>query len=234
MQECVIDFYKMYGSDWIYNMVGGTTKFLKTSKFYTINLYPEIFKNLGSLKSKANITGSDKVRLNLYDNKWYVYFGDVDLGENLGGTNIEKFYITGDLPQLHVKQAWNAIRWFESLPELSHDLVHIVQGRDKVRGGLYEKYYADWSIAMGRYPIYNNNAYSTNGLQKFFYTDNIDSPDGKNLIDYTYKHEKQVYDLYVNGLEEISRIVNQKSTGNHINPFFMSKQYYVKDQTLAL
>jgi len=229
VEDCVIDFYKMYGENWIYNTIGGQTKFLKTLKYYIVDLYPQTFKRLGGLKGKANITGSDKVKVNLYDNKWYMFFMDVDLAENTGVTNLEKFYISEDLPQLHVKQAWNAIRWFESLPNLSHDLVHAIQGKEKVRGGAFEKYYADWNINMGRYPIFNNISYSNNGVQKFSFNDDITSPDGKKLIEYIRKHEKKVYNSYTQGLEEIKRIINKNNDNNYINPAFMSKQYYIKD-----
>jgi len=219
----IINFYDSMGDYWIYH-IGSTLRFNKTTKYYLTNYHENIIKNLNKYTTRADIMGHEKAKVYLHDNKWYCFFLDDNLSDIVGSKQ-ESFYLSEDLPELFIKQAWNVCKWFETLPEFSPELVHLIQGKDMSKNGPYTKYYSAWNIAMGRYPLYHSDISSVIGSQKFLHTNNTDSPDSLKLLNYAKNNEIKVYKTYMNGLENIKKINNS----TELNATLISKAYFVKD-----
>jgi hypothetical protein len=227
--DYLLDFYNTQGSNWI-NHIGTNTRFIKTTLYYFLSYNDYVKKNLVNFDSRADVIGYEKAKVYCYDNKWFTFTTDSFL-EHAIGTKTVPFYISKELPQLHVKQVHNVVSWFESLPDYTPDLVHVIQGRDRTKDGPYVKYYADWNLGMGRYPLHSHHDVSTHGLQKFMYNENLplESQDVQSCLDYIKNHEKKTFDIYMDGLNEIRRINTLADPNTLLNPTLISKAYYVRD-----
>lgn len=220
------NFYKKYDTDWIYEMVGSTTRLSKTNKLYYTEVFDHALKTFKNENTRCNILGHEKCKVYLHDSVWYGFFTDSNLADFIG-ENIENFYYS---PQLYLKQVHNIIRWFESLPHFSADLVHDIQGRDRKVGGVYTRYYAEWNLAMGRYPLDLVDTASIHGYQKLFFTEDENSIDSKKILDYYEKNDKQVYNIYMSGLNKLKKTFGQ-TIG--INPTILTKPYTIRKAARA-
>ena len=218
--------YKDWGNDWIYKIIGNHSRITKSTMHYTKTVFNHTQQTFRNDSNRCDITGHEKCKLYMYDNKWYTFFMDVDLS-NYVGSNHVTFYFD---KKIYVKQVYNAIRWFESLPEFNPELVHDIQGRDASTDGPFVKYYESWNCAIGRYPLDPLDVYSRAGLQKFMYTSDETSPDSINVLTYFKNHDKRVYDIYMNGLSELKSLFNYKTYG--YNPTIQSKSYFIKSGSL--
>jgi hypothetical protein len=223
------NFYDKHGSDWIYH-IGSNTRFLKMTAYYLLSYNDEFKKNLVEFDNRADIIGYEKAKVYCYDNKWFTFSTDSFL-EHTIGTKTVPFYITKDFPQLHIKQVYKVINWFESLKDFNSELVHLIQGRDRTRNGPYVKYYADWNIGMGRSRLESHHINSSHGLQKFQYNENLplESQDSKKSLLYLKKHDIKTYKIYMEGLNEIKRVNALSDPNTLLNPTLISKAYFVRD-----
>lgn len=213
--------YKKWGDNWIYEMVGSTTRLSKTNKQYYTTIYDHSLKTLKKENKRGNIMGHEKCKVYLHDNKWYSFFTDSNLSNFIASNHVDFYYSH----KLYIKQVHNVINWFEGLPDFHPDLVHEIQGRDRKKDGNYVRYYAEWNIAMGRYPLDIMDVASTHGHQKFFYTEDQNSIDGLKILQYYEKNDKLIYNIYTNGLAELNKNFGQTFG---INPTILSKPYYIR------
>lgn len=218
--------YKNWGDNWIYEMVGSTTRLSKTNKHYYTTIYDHSLKTFKKENKRGNIMGHEKCKVYLYDNKWYSFFTDSNLSDFTASNHVDFYYSH----KLYIKQVHNVINWFEGLPDFYPDLVHEIQGRDIKMDGNYVKYYADWNQAMGRYPLDLIDTASANGHQKFFYTDDNKSIDGLKILEYYKNNDKHIYNIYMNGFNELKRLLGQHNLG--INPTVLSKSYFIRQANL--
>jgi len=80
------------------------------ARFIPVDLiYPE-YKLNGNY---CNLVGHSKPYLRRKFNSWYAFFSDCE-SEYMGYENIEFFFTTPDLPQLHVKQCYTMARYYET------------------------------------------------------------------------------------------------------------------------
>jgi hypothetical protein len=160
------NFYKN-NTDWVY-YAGCSLKLIKTARYFSTTMMPE-FVSTTEQSNRGDIMGIDKPKVLLRDNQWYAFCTDGSVVDFMGSKQ-ENFYYSSDLPQLHVKQCYNVIRWFESLSELTSELIHNIQGRDRNKFRLHSEYYEPWNIGMGRFPLMHSHEYSRNGDHKFFHS----------------------------------------------------------------
>jgi len=223
----LVNLYKKLGTDWIYHP-GCSLKLGKTSRYFSTNVNGEFLKNI-DLSDRADIMGVDKAKVLLRDNKWYGFCPDGSVVDFIGSKQ-ENFYISSELPELHIKQCYMTIRWFESLNELNEDLVHDVQGRNRTLGGPHEKYYQAWNIGMGRSYLYHGHEVSKHGAAKLFHISNSElSPDAASYYKHIKNNDKQVYSIYTRGLLQ-ARQFDTGTSGSLADRTLISKQYYIKDQ----
>jgi hypothetical protein len=71
------------------------------------------------LRTKFNdpiiLVGLEKPRLVLENNRWYSVGIDLLFESAMPPSSVEMFYITPELPELHIKQSWLLKNWIESL-----------------------------------------------------------------------------------------------------------------------
>jgi len=211
--------YKQFGSDWIYNDCQNNFSYIKSSRGLGLTYQPE-FMNLKYQSGRIDICGADKPRVDLRDGKWYATMPDVALGGWLDSA-CDMFYLCPDATDIYIKQCWNAIKWFESLPNCSHELVHNVQSHQN------PVYYSAWNTAVGRDDVYH--VIAKYGLIKRFYTNGTQSKDS---VHYEYTNrgaEGDTYKSYKTGLSYISK--NYKEIWDEDKGFktIMSQPIFIKD-----
>jgi len=155
-------------------------------------------------KKICALYGIDKPKLTIIDNKWYLYFTDLQANHPnpVTGdyTNItaELFYWTPDLPELLVKQAHLIRRWFE-MPENYH-LKHLAlwPNHDPAKRTSYEH------IVKGIiYPDYDQETWQTSKPTNSFY----------NEMDYWFHTNlkgSKLYETWEAGLKYIVDKINDK------------------------
>ena len=219
--------YKTVGEDYIY-LPGCQLCFNQTTRVvqHETNIGLQDIKKKNSPTSSCYIEAHDKPRVNLWQNKWYQFYLDSAMYVYLGKGGAEMFYFTPDLPELHVKQTYMSMKFFENLmntyPGATEDLIHRVQSFDE------PTLYAEWNRHIGR--VCGPNFSAMHGLMK---KDILRTPRVKQLlklVGHTEKWMDDVYDIYAGGLERIKEISHGKiDIFNGHMPNIMSKQYYIKD-----
>lgn len=172
-------------------------------------------RRLTTKGKRADIYGKEKPKLDLYDNKWYMAVTDLTVGDSIG-SDIVEFYTTGDLPELHVKQCYLAIKFFESLPECSHNLVHQVQSNKK-------EYYQRWNLSLGRKLIQCD--VSQHGINKFYFNQTVNSPESKKLVEHFKKDRSTIPDMFISAYNNLLSSINNADPNGSI----LSKKWYICD-----
>jgi hypothetical protein len=165
--------------------------------------------------SRADIYGKEKPKLNLYQDKWYMCVNDLTVGDSAGADIIE-FYTTKDYPELHVKQCYLAIKFFESLVNCSHELVHQIQSNDPT-------YYQQWNTSLGRTLV--PDFISRNGINKFYFTQSLHSPESKKIIRHMQSEKNNVLNMFMHSMDTFVSAINDFSITSPI----MSKSWYICD-----
>jgi hypothetical protein len=62
----------------------------------------------------------------------------------IGAPDFELFYFTPEMPEMHIKQCHMAANWFETIPGLTHELVHDIQSSKN------KTWFPAWNRAIGR------------------------------------------------------------------------------------
>jgi hypothetical protein len=227
--DAVAAFYTKMGDEWIYHP-NCSLKLAKTMRYFSTTLMEDFLSTTKLTHQRGNIMGVDKPKFMFRDNAWYAFCPDVAV--DCIGSDQENFYISAELPELHIKQCHMTLKWFESLPELNEDLVHDIQGRNRADNTVYTKYYQDWNLAMGRYPLYHSHLFSINGAMKYFHTNDETSPDNINLLNYIKNNDKRTFKIYTHGLSEIKKLAPNGTISTLANKTFVSKQYYIKNRNI--
>jgi len=225
--ESLSNFYKKADSDWIYH-AGCSLKLGKTSRYFSTTIMPEFISTTEQF-NRGDVMGIDKPKVLIRDDKWYAFCPDGSVVDFIGSKQ-ENFFFSSDLPQLHIKQCYMVIRWFESLNNLTSELIHNVQGRNRDKFALHSEYYEGWNIGMGRFPLMHSHTFSRNGDHKFFHSNNEKSPDNISYYEHIKNSDKQVFKIYTNGLIQARRFDSGKS-GSLADQTVISKQYYIKDKS---
>lgn len=223
--ESLSNFYKKYNNDWIYH-AGCSLKVAKTSRYFTTTIIPEFISTANQV-NRGDVMGIDKPKVLISDNKWYSFIPDGSVVDFIGSKQ-ENFYFSKDLPQLHIKQCHMVVSWFESLNNLTSELVHNVQGRDRNKFSLHSEYYGPWNLGMGRYQLQHSHELSINGDHKFFHKNNESSPDCVSYYEYIKNNDKQVFKIYTDGLLQARKFDSNNTS--LADKTIISKQYYIRDK----
>lgn len=123
-------------------------------------------------KKICALYGIDKPKVCLIDNKWYVYYLDLQVnhacpivGEYSNITS-ELFYWTPDMPELVAKQAHMIKNWFD-MPQNQY-LRHLVSG---VRSGAAQRTSYEWVVKSIIYPDYDLQTWQTSKPTNSFYNE---------------------------------------------------------------
>lgn len=165
------DFYKFYSQhrdDWIVQAAGGYEPW-----FYKVNLsflenYNDSFRrarDLAVAQNTCDVYGVEKPRLWIENGAWYSTMIDKTLNW-VANTSIESFYISRQLPELHVAQTWAMLDWIESQPFTTHQQVHeFLHSIQSHRLGWDT--YRDWNLSIGRGMVLNVHSYQGGGTKGY-------------------------------------------------------------------
>lgn len=151
--------YNDMGDDWMLAMPGQNLRFSKTTPVFLHNFHDTLRKHKDQTPGRrADIYGYEKPRVDLRDGMWYAQSLDI-VYRDFMGANVEYFFMTPSMPEIHVKQHHMMINWLETIKGMCHDMVHYMQAfvvhTTSIEDLYGEKrvvvpYYKEWNLALGR------------------------------------------------------------------------------------
>lgn len=152
---------------------GISLRYTKSTASFLQRFHPTVVRNRShTAGNRADIYGKEKPRLDLRDDTWYMAATDTVIEDTIGA-GVTGFYLDSACPMLYAKQCYMALHWMESLPDISHELVHRIQSLDPM-------YYQSWNQALGRVPVICN--WSKQGANKQHFDQTNHSFDSQYLI----------------------------------------------------
>lgn len=209
--------YTIVKDDWL-DLPGANYRFSKNHRSLIHEYNPHVLrsKDQSKGKSRCDIEGRDKPRVHIHDNNWYTFSLDTVCHLAIDSP-VELFYFSADLPELHIKQTWMSIHWFESLKDFSTELVHRVQ-----KGDLF---YQEWNRAIGRCCVENQSA--LNGLQKFQVIESINNQECAKLEDYAEKELGYIWKMYQQGVQHLKTMTRDVDESETVK-ISTGKSYLIK------
>jgi hypothetical protein len=157
--ESLLNFYKNKKDDWLWSSSVSEFRFTKHSRSTLIN-YNHDHSKLCLNNKKITIEGREKPRL-FIENGWWVIAMHDGVFSMTFNTPFEDFYISKDLPELHLQQVWMMIDWLESQPiysiSLLEELLH------KVQKSLDNVLNEQWNLAVGRNKVHHVHSWDLLG-----------------------------------------------------------------------
>jgi hypothetical protein len=186
------DFYLKYQEDWIYQP-GAVLRFSKTgmnncAQFDKKNLQP----------GRADITGHEKLRVDLRDDIWRMFMPDTAMANVLGIRTVD-FFLPDNQPDFLVKQIYHAVRFFEKLPGVNSELIHQIQSAKHT--------YKEWNIGLGRCPI--KCLESSDGRLKKLFTNGLNAGDSARLISNLENKKHPALEIYKKGILKIQELADK-------------------------
>ncbi len=155
----VEDYKSWYNETWSEKMPANTLR-----GFFQPGDYTWMFEQKGNIvdSSTGVMCGLEKPDLIIQDGKLFVYNKDGQFMHYLHNVGlIDFFYISPDLPELHLKQSWLIINHLiKHYPTADNIFLDKFQ---QARGG----YYDELTMAAGRGPAVNIHAPEQNGFAKY-------------------------------------------------------------------
>lgn len=211
------EFYNKYKENWIMEH-GGLLRFAKSSPNYVFaHEYHSLKQKENYSLRRADIYGKEKPRLDLLDGKWYMWMTDVPMLDSIGEPTVVDFYLPESDPCLFVKQCYMAIKYFESLPNIDHAMVHDIQS---------QKYnYSAWNLALGRVLV--DCPTSRDGWSKHVSHQSATAYDGIRMQDHLKKINDPVLNYWQAGLDVLSNRVGTDK--NLFDIYVVSRRWEICD-----
>jgi hypothetical protein len=153
--EYLLKIYQQTKDNWLWAESANEFHFTKLSRSSLINhnyQHSKLFDN----RSRMVLEGHDKPRLFIEDGWWVMAMHDGVFGM-VFNTPFENFYITRQLPELHIKQVWMMIDWLENLSFAS--IANMEEFLHKVQKNLDSHINQQWNLAVGRNPVKHVNSW---------------------------------------------------------------------------
>jgi hypothetical protein len=147
------DIQKTFSEDWMDQpgAPGGYWTFHPVAWHSAIENRPDIFSQVDRGLKYTSILGLDKPKLKIEQGHWCMYTQDQGVQSQMHRGNLEWFYLTPDMPELHAKQCWMAIRHAEQ-HHRDKDIDWINRWSKSGTWGLGPDAFDDFSRAIGRRP----------------------------------------------------------------------------------
>ena len=222
------NFYKTHKNDWITAHDGVEPWFPQVNIRFLENYnksYQSSPENFLS-NSRCEVYGIEKPRLWIEDGNWYATMIDKSLCWS-AGANIEKFYISRQLPELHWARTWSMLNWLESHPftdtQEVHKFLHAVQSY-KLGWDVNQQ----WNAAVGCGTVLNQESYRCGGTKSYTKGSPKQVELGQQLINNISKSDKDIVKIWEGQLDDFliqysSILDDQKEIGG-----LWSKKYYIK------
>lgn len=222
------NFYKQNSNDWINAGASIEPWFTKNNVAFFENYnkhYQHTPENFLS-KASCDIYGYEKPKLWIENGNWYATMIDSALMW-IAGANVENFYISSDLPELHHAQTWAMIEWIESQPftEISqaHNFLHAVQSH-----GLGWDVYRDWNVAIGRGTVLNTESYKCGGTKFHLRGGSKNTQMCENLKKELLNTDKKIIQIWEGQLDDFLNQYSLAITPTGDLKGCWSKKYYIK------
>ena len=177
--EYLLKIYQQAKENWLWSESAGELRFTKQGRSSLVNHNYQHAKLCGD-RTRLVVEGHDKPRL-LIDNGWWVMVMHDGVLGHVFNTPFENFYISKDLPNLHLKQVWMMIDWLESL---SFESVAAAENfLHKVQKNLDNHVNEQWNCAIGRNPVKHINSWDLKLMLKHDNRGGLYSQDTVKLFD---------------------------------------------------
>lgn len=214
-----IQFYLTHGVDWIYHDKGHSPWFSKTTRDIT-GMYHDDLRHIYQTEPRRDIEGVDKPLLDLRDGNWYVQVPDSSMTFHMDAAR-EMFYADPDATEIYIKQAWLAIKWFESRPECSHEFVHQVQAH-KLGGDVYRQ----WNLGMLRDDPASK--FESVGYIKTLFGPTVFTAESHLLREHATTSEKEAYRIWKTGVGYLAKNHEGIWSPERAFPAISSRPIFVK------
>jgi hypothetical protein len=178
--DYLLNIYRNYGEDWLFKQDTGRLHFTQTVRSSQINHNQEHTRLLDT-RNIVMCEGIEKPRLFIKDGWWVTGYHD-DCLIHVMNTPYEHFYVSRDLPELHVKQVWMMVDWMESQPYTNiqdlEEFMHSVQKHEN------NHTYEAWNLAVGRNPVHHLNSWAMEFNQKKSGVGGMYSMDAQSTLNY--------------------------------------------------
>jgi hypothetical protein len=135
----------------------------------------------------------------------------------IGNSNLQ-FYFDPDFAEIYVKQCYLMIRWLEKQFDVTHELVHQIQGLG-AGGDIYEQ----WNLALERDAVYLPTART--GVGKI-----LQNSDHQIIADDFKLYSPRAYKIWENGVAEIKQKFGTTWNKNQYEfPTLLGQQHYIRD-----
>jgi len=160
--DYLLKIYQQSKEDWLWSESAGEFRFSKQARASLVN-HNYSHSSLAGIQSRMVVEGHDKPRLFIEDGWWVMAMHD-GVFDMVFNTPFENFYITRDLPELHIKQVWMMIDWLESQPFTT--VPDLEQFLHKVQKNLNNHINEQWNLAIGRNRVRHVNSWDLKLMQK--------------------------------------------------------------------
>jgi hypothetical protein len=218
--DLCIKFYLEHGIDWIYHDAGHSPWFSKSTRA-SVDKYHKDLAHLYQTEPRRDIEGVDKPLVNLYNGKWYVQVNDASMNFHMDAAR-ELFYSDPEATKIYIKQAWLAVRWFESRPECSHEFVHQVQSH-KLGGDIYRQ----WNTGMLRHN--SQSRFEAVGHIKTLFAPCTFTAESHLLRKHASVAEQEAYHIWRTGLSYLENQYQDLWSNNRAFDSILSRPIYLKD-----
>ena len=199
----ISNFYKKLKSDFIL-APGLSLRFSKNAPALLALYNDDILRNQEQNYDRIDVTGFDKPRVMLYDNKWYSFVPDSSVLDHLDfGTG---FFTDIDCFNLNLKQHFMVINWFENFKDFNNELIHSIQSNNRL-------FYRLWNLACGRISVKND--WSIYGDAKKLFKNSTESPDSIKLK--KHYNDENIFKYYQEGIQKLQNYVTWWSSSDDIS-----------------
>ena len=183
--------------------------------------HSDVLQTIKEGSTRGDITGWEKPKLWLEDNKWYSILADASSYDAGCSERLVGFFTHRDAFKLYLKQHYLLIRWFESFKNFDEKLVQKVQGAQRL-------YYYESNIACGRIPV--TNQYSVHAEGKKLFLQKIDSPDSMPYLKH-FAGTKSV-DYFMDGIRSIREKYTQWNPYDNFDQhsLIFSRKRFLRDR----
>jgi hypothetical protein len=153
--EYYLKIYQQAKDNWLWSETAGEFRFTKNARSSLVNHNYQHSK-LCSNQSRLVLEGREKPRL-FIENGWWVMAMHDGVLTHIFNSPFENFYISRDLPELHLKQTWMMIDWLENL--LFANIADMEEFLHQVQKNLDNHVNEQWNLAVGRNPVKHVNSW---------------------------------------------------------------------------
>ena len=226
--DFVFRIYRQYGEHWMSTVNWTCNGFIGDARCSQLSHCDQSnYLQLLEIAKYVVIDGSDKPRLWIENGNWYLTNISGAVEQDMNSPH-DHFYISRNLPELHVAQAWMMIDWLESFAfsteQELHACLHATQSAT-----LGDAHNENWALAIGRNQVRHYSHYSLQLSRKWASRNTMNSIQ-QQFIDKTYPHihDSLEYKIWKNGLNNYMNTYPSMFSSNGTSKEIWSKKHFMK------